>query len=212
MSQTAYILKLAHKYKLVPNSLVKVPVTVGTTLTRDPNLLERDQTYSIRLLLYLKCVWAYTDASWASDPLTSLSFGGFIVFLGGAPIVWSCKKQSSVACSTMEAEFVALVNCVGEVYWLCSVFKSCHLFNYRSIPVIYSDEMSSIQFTTNDVENSRTKHIRVKYHWLREWYDRERFDLHMIPGDLNVADIFTKWLDGSRVRFLFTKVFTGVLI
>uniref|UniRef100_T1JMZ2 MBD domain-containing protein n=1 Tax=Strigamia maritima TaxID=126957 RepID=T1JMZ2_STRMM len=120
-------------------------------------------------------VWAYSDASWANDPTTSLSFGGFIVYVGGAPIGWSCRKQASVACSTMEAEFFALVDCVREVYWLCNISETCLIFDYVSKPCIFADALSSIQFTTNDVENTRTKHIRVKFHWLRgmfTWINR----------------------------------------
>uniref|UniRef100_T1IRA5 Reverse transcriptase Ty1/copia-type domain-containing protein n=1 Tax=Strigamia maritima TaxID=126957 RepID=T1IRA5_STRMM len=243
MSQTAYIHKLASTYHLVPNKLVKVPVTVGSLLflasrTR-PDILYSVIALSqysgahtskhvkalMQVLQYVlntadycieltQCssdrVWSYSDASWADDPLTSLSFGGFIVYLGGVPIVWSCKKQSSVACSTMEAEFVAMVNCVREIYCLCSVFDMCPIFNYVVTPIVYSDAMSSVQFTQNDVENSRTKHIRVKYHWLRKWHRKGFFNVLKIPGEINVADIFTKWLGGERIRFLCAKVFSNV--
>uniref|UniRef100_T1IJT9 Uncharacterized protein n=1 Tax=Strigamia maritima TaxID=126957 RepID=T1IJT9_STRMM len=175
MSQTAYIHKLASTYHLVPNKLVKVPVTVGTTLTRSLLFLASrtrpDILYSVIALSqysgahtskHVKALmqvlqYVLNTANYRIE-LTQCSFDRDV------PIEWSCKKQSSVACSTMEAKFVAMVNCVREIYWLCSVFDMCPIFNYVVTPIVYLDAMSSVQFTQNDVENSRTKHIRVKYH------------------------------------------------
>uniref|UniRef100_T1IKA6 Reverse transcriptase Ty1/copia-type domain-containing protein n=1 Tax=Strigamia maritima TaxID=126957 RepID=T1IKA6_STRMM len=168
MSQRGYIAKLGKKFKLVFNHLVKVPVTVGTTLTREPNVLPNDfpfvqyngaqTTKHVKALLQ---VLQYTVNT--SDYRIEL-------ILCTSERLWAYSDAwcPSVACSTMEAEFVALVDCVREVYWLSHAFQACPIFEPISTPSIYADAMSSIQFTSNDVENSHTKHIRIKFHWLRE--------------------------------------------
>uniref|UniRef100_T1IH74 MBD domain-containing protein n=1 Tax=Strigamia maritima TaxID=126957 RepID=T1IH74_STRMM len=105
-------------------------------------------------------VQIFTDASWATDLESCRSFGEYIMFMGNSPITWSCKKQSSVATSIMEAEYSALVHAVKEGYWISNLFENVPLLDYENYPVVLSDSISSIQFMTNDVENTRTKHIR----------------------------------------------------
>uniref|UniRef100_T1IGT7 MBD domain-containing protein n=1 Tax=Strigamia maritima TaxID=126957 RepID=T1IGT7_STRMM len=152
-------------------------------------------------------LWAYSDASWASCEETSLSFGGYILLLGSVPILWQCRKQTKIATSTMKSECVTMVDCIKESYWISCIFENCEIFNGVSIPTVYVDASAAIQFTQNEVENSKTKHIRVKYHWLREWYCDHLFKLCKISGLMNVADVFTKWLPDERIRYLCSHIF-----
>uniref|UniRef100_T1JD93 MBD domain-containing protein n=1 Tax=Strigamia maritima TaxID=126957 RepID=T1JD93_STRMM len=103
----------------------------------------------------------YTDASWATDIDSSKSFGGYIVMMGNTPICWSCGKQTSICTSIMEAEFTSLVNAIKEGFWLSNIFKELPLLCYDNIPDVKSDSLTSIQFMQNDIENSKTKHIRM---------------------------------------------------
>uniref|UniRef100_T1J7F7 Uncharacterized protein n=1 Tax=Strigamia maritima TaxID=126957 RepID=T1J7F7_STRMM len=128
MSQTNYILKLATS-RTRPDilfSVIALSQYSGAHTSKHVKALLQVLQYVLNTANYrielTQCssdrVWSYSDASWASDPITSLSFGGFIVYLGSVPIVWNCKKQSSVACSTMEAEFVAMYMChQGGICW-----------------------------------------------------------------------------------------------
>uniref|UniRef100_T1IRD0 CCHC-type domain-containing protein n=1 Tax=Strigamia maritima TaxID=126957 RepID=T1IRD0_STRMM len=74
-------------------------------------------------------------------------------------------------------------------------------------PIVDSDSLSSIQFVTNDVENTKTKHIRIRYHFYRDWFEREYFKLMKVLGKWNAADIFTKWLSGEQIKLLCSSVF-----
>uniref|UniRef100_T1J6U1 Uncharacterized protein n=1 Tax=Strigamia maritima TaxID=126957 RepID=T1J6U1_STRMM len=133
------------------------------------------------------------NASWATDLDSCKSFGGHIVYLGGAPLSWGCKKQGSVAGSTMEAEYIALVHAVREIYWMSSMFEYYILLNYVNVPKVFSDSMSSIQFMQNDLENTKTKHLRIKYcmHVIglqKNIYSRKIHTIH------NTADILQNGL------------------
>uniref|UniRef100_T1ILY0 RNase H type-1 domain-containing protein n=1 Tax=Strigamia maritima TaxID=126957 RepID=T1ILY0_STRMM len=149
----------------------------------------------------------FTDASWATDLETCRSFGGHLIYVGGVAVGWGCSKQKSVAASIMEAEFVTTVDTLLSFYWLSYIFEKISLLNCVNRLVFHSDSLASIQFTRNDVEKTRSKHIRVKYAIIREYYEEGLFSLSKIPTEWNVADIFTKWLDGTRLEDLCANIF-----
>ena len=139
------------------------------------------------------CLYAFTDASWANDRDERKSFGGYLIFLGGVPLSWGCKKQSVVALSSMEAEFMAIVNCLRELHWLSEIFRNFSpVINQQKLPVLYSDSLAAIHFSRNDLETSRTKHISIKYFFVKDWLARKYFELKSVSGKLNLADVFTK--------------------
>uniref|UniRef100_T1IM77 RNase H type-1 domain-containing protein n=1 Tax=Strigamia maritima TaxID=126957 RepID=T1IM77_STRMM len=107
----------------------------------------------------------------------------------------------------MEAEYIALSHAVREAYWIGCMFENCTLFSKVNTPIVHSDSLSSIQFATNDVENTKTKNIRIRYHFLRDWFEREYFKLMKVPEKWNAADIFTKWLSGEQIKLLCSSVF-----
>ena len=152
------------------------------------------QTHSLNLSdCSSDCMFAFTDASWANDRDERKSFGGFLIFLGGVPLSWGCKKQSVVALSSMEAEFMAIVNCLRELHWLAGIFSNFSpVANHQKLPVVFSDSLAAIHFSRNDLETSRTKHIDIKYFFVKDWLARGYFELKSVSGKLNLADIFTK--------------------
>uniref|UniRef100_T1IGZ8 Reverse transcriptase Ty1/copia-type domain-containing protein n=1 Tax=Strigamia maritima TaxID=126957 RepID=T1IGZ8_STRMM len=190
MHQRPYIKKLLKEYGLEKTVRVTVPLPVGTTIecTKDNSeLIELYNAFGIKHVNFLKQVlrylWStidygidlgacrddaidcYTDASWASDRDTRKSFGGYIVLVG----CWNCKKQSVVALSTMEAEYMVLVNAAKEAHWLCQVFDNSIVSDQKhAAPMIFTDSMSAMYFTKNPVENVRSKHIDIKYHFLKD--------------------------------------------
>jgi len=139
------------------------------------------------------CIYAFTDASWANDRDERKSFGGYLIFLGGVPLSWGCKKQSVVALSSMEAEFMAVVNCLRELHWLSEIFSNfLPVGNNQKLPVLFSDSLAAIHFSRNELETSRTKHIDIKYFFVKDWLAKGYFELKSVSGKLNLADVFTK--------------------
>ena len=134
---------------------------------------------------------AFSDADWAGDPSDRRSTTGLLVFLGPSPISWSSKKQTTVARSSIEAEYRALATTTVEVSWLCILFKELHIF-LSYVPVLWCDNASAIALSTNPVFHSRMKHIEVDYHYVREKVLRHDLCVRFVSGKDNLADIFTK--------------------
>jgi hypothetical protein len=134
---------------------------------------------------------AYADSDWANDLVERLSASGYVVLLHGTPISWSSGLQSVVALSSCEAEYVALSECCRELAYLRQ------LMAFLREPVkgpitIYEDNKGAIDLTNNPVHHKRTKHIDVKYHYIRVEQTSGRVDVTKIHTDDNRADIMTK--------------------
>ena len=134
---------------------------------------------------------AFSNADWAGDPSNRRSTTGLLVFLGPSPISWSSKKQTTVARSSTEAEYRALATTATKVSWLRILFKELHIF-LSHVPVLWCDNASAIALSANLVFYSRTKHIEVDYHYVREKVLRRDLCVHFVSGKDNLADIFTK--------------------
>ncbi|XP_050248578.1 uncharacterized mitochondrial protein AtMg00810-like [Quercus robur] len=96
---------------------------------------------------------AFSDADWVGDPIDRKSTTGMLVFLGSNPISWSSKKQSTVSCSSTEAEYRVLASTAIELAWLCTLFKELRLF-LPHIPILWCDSNSAIALASNPVFHS----------------------------------------------------------
>jgi hypothetical protein len=133
---------------------------------------------------------AYTDSDWASDPITRWSVTGYFFQLAGGPITWQSRAQTTVAHSSTEAEYMALSDCSCQVSWIHSIFLELGM---RLGPIlIYADNQGSIFIGSNPVQEIRTKHIDVKYHYVHECIVDKKIVLYHVPTEDNTADIFTK--------------------
>jgi hypothetical protein len=140
---------------------------------------------------------AYTDSDWASDPIIRQSVTGYFFQLAGGPITWQSRAQTTVAHSLTEAEYMALSDCSHQVSWIRSIFLELGM---RLGPTpIYADNQGSIFIGSNPVQEIRTKHIDVKYHYLHECIVVKKIVLYHVPTEYNTADIFTKNL--GRLKF-----------
>ena len=113
------------------------------------------------------------------------------MFLGPSLISQSSKKQTSIARSSTEAEYHALATTIAEVSWLHILFKELHIF-LPHVPVLWCDNASAIALSTNPMFHSRTKHIEVDYHYVREKVLHRDFCVLFFLGKDNLADMFTK--------------------
>ncbi len=132
----------------------------------------------------------YSDADWAGDVGDRKSTSGYIYLQGGAAVSWRSNKQSCVALSTAEAEYVALS---AEAIWLQQLTSDL-LNETIQKTVIYGDNQSAICMAKNQQSKRRIKHIEIKYHFVRDLVESGRIKLAYFPSEDMVADVLTKGL------------------
>ena len=132
----------------------------------------------------------YSDADFSGCKVDRKSTSGGCQFLGDRLVSWSSKKQKSISTSTVEAEYIAAGSCCAQILWMKNQLQDYGL-SYSKIP-IYCDNQSAIAMTRNPVQHSLTKHINIRYHFIKEHVMEGRIELHFVPTDQQLADIFTK--------------------
>ncbi|GJS91918.1 putative ribonuclease H-like domain-containing protein [Tanacetum coccineum] len=140
---------------------------------------------------------AYSDSDYGGASLDRKSTTGGCQFLGRRLISWQCKKQTIVANSTTEAEYVAAANCCGQVLWIQNQMMD-YGFNFMNTK-IHIDNESTISVIKNPVAHSRTKHIEIRFHFIRDCYEKRLIEVIKIHTDHNVADLLTKGFDVTRI-------------
>jgi hypothetical protein len=134
---------------------------------------------------------AYVDADWANDKVEQRSVSGYVVLYNGTPVSWYSGLQSVVALSTCEAEYVALTEGCREVGYLKQLMG--FLREPADCPVeIREDNQGTIDLSNNPVHHKRTKHIDVKYHYVRRAQENGTVNVVKVHTDHNRADIMTK--------------------
>lgn len=139
---------------------------------------------------------AYTDADWAGDNATRKSVSGAIIFLAGGPIIFRSIQQSLTALSTTEAEFIASTEAVKELAWTRTLLNELNIPFERA--VLRCDSETAIRLIKNPELHRRTKHVDIKFHFIRDWYSRGMFELEHVPGGVQLADYLTKALPRER--------------
>ncbi|GKA88127.1 hypothetical protein Tco_0809891 [Tanacetum coccineum] len=148
---------------------------------------------------------AYSDSDYAGANLDRKSTTGGCQFLVRRLISWQCKKQTIMATFTTEAEYVATANYCGQVLWIQNQMLD-YGFNFMN-KKIYIDNESTICIVKNPVFHSKTKHIAIRHHFIRDAYEKKLIQVLKIHSDDNVADLLTKAFDVSRptsTRSVFT--------
>nr|GFB08333.1 copia protein [Tanacetum cinerariifolium] len=146
----------------------------------------------------------FSDADYAGckDSFKSTSDGA--QFLGEKLVSWSSKKQDCTMLSTAEAEYVSLSACCAQVLWMRTQLTD-YGFHFDKIP-IYCDSKSAIAISCNPVQHSRTKHIAVRYHFIKEHVEKGTIELYFVKTDYQLADIFTKALPVDRFKYLVRRL------
>ena len=123
----------------------------------------------------------YSDSDYAGCKVDRKSTSETCQFLGRSQVSWSSKKQNYVALSTAEAEYIAANACCAQLLWTRQTLHDfgCH---FTKIPLLCDNE-SAIKLANNPVSHSRTKHIDIRYHFLRD---------HKIKGDIAIHHVSTK--------------------
>ena len=142
----------------------------------------------------------FTDVDHAGCKVTRKSTNGLCVFLGCNLLVWGSRKQSMVARSIVEAEYRVVAQGVTKILWLKSLLLELG-YPCEKIPILWCDNLAAKSMAENPVFHSRTKHIEIDVHFVREKIENKDVEVRYVPTLHQVADIFTKGL--SRDRFLF---------
>ena len=134
-----------------------------------------------------------SDSTWNSNPDNCRSRTGFAILFYGCLIVWKTKLQPHTTLSSTEAEYVALNAATKEAIWVMRLLNEMGMQIKIPTPV-FADNQSTIALAKHNMAKPRTKHILLRYHWIREQIKNGTFVLHYIPSNENLADLFTKVL------------------
>jgi transposase InsO family protein len=135
----------------------------------------------------------FSDSDWASDSSDRRSTTGYYFRLNeaGPPISWKSKKQQTVALSSCEAEYMALASSTQEALFLRMLTKEFAL--QQTDPIcIHGDNQGSLDLVRNPVSHDRSKHIDIKFHFIREKFTKGLIDVSHVPSGDNIADMMTK--------------------
>ncbi|GJX17620.1 retrovirus-related pol polyprotein from transposon TNT 1-94 [Tanacetum coccineum] len=159
-------------------------------------------------LWYLKCsgfdLKGHSDSEYDGCNMDRKSTSGACQLLGGKLVCCSVKKQQYVAMSSAEAEYVVAAGCCANILWMKSQLTDYDII-YEKVP-IFCDNTSAIAISNNLVLHSRTKHIDIRYHFIRDHFLKGDIELHFIPTQYQLADIFTKPLDDPTFKRLIVVV------
>ncbi|KAL2887454.1 Retrovirus-related Pol polyprotein from transposon TNT 1-94 [Ceratocystis lukuohia] len=153
----------------------------------------------------------YSDADYANSK-DRKSISGMIFLLAGGPIQWKSQKQRSVATSTTESEYVGFTPCAKEGIWIRRLVKWCletlkfennleqaaQTIKIREDTLIYGDNQAALKIAKNLGESSRTKHIDVQFHAIKDWIREGKIKLEYVTTDKMLADGLTKPLSVQK--------------
>lgn len=143
----------------------------------------------------------YTDADWGGDLDTRRSTSGYISMFAGGPISWRSVLQKIIALSTCEAEYIALCLAAQESIWLQRLLDTFGIITGSAI-MVHEDNQGAIDLAINDGHHARTKHIDIRYHFIRYHVQAENIKIVHCPTARQIADVLTKPL----TRAVFTRL------
>ncbi|GJT80667.1 retrovirus-related pol polyprotein from transposon TNT 1-94 [Tanacetum coccineum] len=212
ISQSQYAIELLKKHDM--DECVSMSTHMATErLDDDLQGTPTDQTTYRRMiggLLYLTAIqpniafatFVYADHAGCKDDCKSTSGG--LQFLGENLMNWSFKKKDCTMMSTVEADYVSLSACCAQFIWMRTQLLD-YGYKYNRIPM-YFDSKSAIAISCNPVQHSRTKHIDIRYHFIKEHIEKGTVELYFVGTEYQLADLFTKALPKERFEYLVRRI------
>ncbi|GJU49372.1 putative ribonuclease H-like domain-containing protein [Tanacetum coccineum] len=208
ISQDKYVADILKKFDFLSIRTSTTPIESNKPLVKDEDGVDVDvHVYRFQVTpkaLHLNAVKGLLDSDYGGASLDRKSTTGGCQFLGRRLISWQCKKQTIVANSTTEAEYVAATNCCGQVLWIQNQMMD-YGFNFMKTK-IHIDNESIISVIKNPVAHSKTKHIEIRFHFIRDCYEKRLIEVIKIHTDHNVVDLLTKGFDVTRFNFLVVSI------
>ena len=147
---------------------------------------------------------AFSDADWATDHETRVSVTGYALTLAGGAVCWVSRKQKTVALSSTEAEYMAMSDTSRQIMWITNLYIEIGL-PQGSIDLL-CDNQGAIFSASNPVTQHKSKHIAIRYHYIRERVENKDINLYYIPTNQQVADLMTKNLDKNKIKFFLNEL------
>ena len=139
---------------------------------------------------------ALSDSDFAADKVKRVSVTGYVIYFMGIPVAWRSRGQKGVTLSTSEAEFVALSEVVKELKFIIQVLETMKI--EVKLPItVHVDNVGAIFMATNHTSSDRTKHVDVRYHFVREIIEDGVVKIKFVRSKENDADLFTKNVHGE---------------
>lgn len=138
---------------------------------------------------------------YAGDVETRRSTTGYVFLLHGGPVAWGCKRQKCTSLSTTEPEYIAACESTREAVWLKRLLTELGLQETNPIPLL-CDNQSAVRLVRNPDSHQRTKHIDVKYHYIRDQQEGGEINILYVDTNNQLADILTKPLAAARFNWL----------
>jgi hypothetical protein len=159
-------------------------------------------------------IQVFADSDYAGDECDRKSTSGILIQLYGFPVIWSSKKQSCVALSSSEAEYIAMCEAGRSAIWLFRLLKELELpclTDKTLLPIpIHEDNKSTISLTRTPAVQGRTKHVEVRYHWIRNKVQEGFIKPCWLTSARQLADVLSKPTKVSTFTGLMNIGFMGM--
>lgn len=149
-------------------------------------------------------LYGVVDADWAGNEVDRRSYSGYAFIFAGSAISWEARKQTTVALSSTEAEYMALSEATKEALYLKGFLEKLNI-KCNSV-TMYNDNQGTIKLVENNYFHSRTKHIDVRHHFVREANEQKLINIKYLPTDQMPADVLTKGLCRIKHENCLTKL------
>jgi hypothetical protein len=140
---------------------------------------------------------AFADSDWDSDPNDRKLQSGYILKLADGLVTWTSRAQKTVALSSTEAEYMSISDCSRQIAWVCNLLSEIGYPMTTPTP-LYGDNQGSIFIASNPVTERRSKHIDIRFHYIRQEIERKHLQVFFVDGASNTADLFTKNLPRDK--------------
>nr|GEV46026.1 retrotransposon protein, putative, unclassified [Tanacetum cinerariifolium] len=190
-NQSKYALESLKKYGFKSCDLVDTPMVEKSKLDEDKEGKAVDPSH-------------YHDTDHTGCQDTRSSTFGSLQLLKDRLISWSLKSQKSAAISNTKVKYIALSSCCAQIQWMRSQLTDYGL-GFNKIPM-YCDNKSAIALCYNNVQHSRSKHIDIRYHFIKENFQNEVIELYFVNTEYQLTDLFTRALGRDRIEFLINKL------